>query len=246
MTEKKCARRIIGHMVVRNEADRYLSESLAWLSRHTDAMYVYDDRSTDRTAPLAMQAGAMVRTRTQLTPSFAEDESAFRQAGWEWMTERARLTEDDWVLCIDADEFLVATDADEARSVRQLLEQSADQGMTVTFPVAEIFATFDVLERRIDGYWKAITADRFARWVPDPAFMERCEGGGSLPRAARFARPGISTALTILHFGYARPDDRQAKYQRYSKGRGHNLTHVGSIIRPPQLEPWTGQNPWES
>ena len=51
--------------------------------------------------------------------------------------------------------------------------------------------------------------------------------------------------LTLLHAGYAHPDDREAKYARYSAhaNNGHNDSHIESILAAPSLKGWNGQMP---
>ena len=46
--------------------------------------------------------------------------------------------------------------------------------------------------------------------------------------------------LQLLHFGYAHPDDRKEKFDRYVSHAGHNLNHVMSILSQPTLQPWRG------
>lgn len=238
--------RIIGHMVMRNEADRYLAQSLSWLRRVCPEIYVYDDRSTDRSVAVASLAGAQVWVRRPSAASFRENESRFRQDAWEWMSTAGALSEEDWVLCIDADEFLVQVSSEARTAVEQqaLLAAQAQFGRPITFDVAEIFALRNgQLMRRTDGYWASISARRFARWDPRTEFVSKVEGGGSLPAVSMYESALDSTALTILHLGYADADDRQAKHARYSGGAGHNPAHVASIIGRPILKPWDGQIP---
>lgn len=231
---------------MRNEADRYLAQSLSWLRRVCPEIYVYDDRSSDRSVDVAGLAGAHVKVRRPSAPSFREDESRFRQDAWDWMSIAGALTEEDWVLCIDADEFLVQATPNARTAVEQqaLLVAQAQFGRPVTFQVAEIFALRNgQLMRRTDGYWATISARRFARWDPRTEFVTRVEGGGSLPALAMHEAALDSEALTILHLGYADAADRQAKHARYSGGVGHNPAHVASIIGRPILKPWDGQIP---
>jgi hypothetical protein len=53
--------------------------------------------------------------------------------------------------------------------------------------------------------------------------------------------------LAIMHFGYARHEDRIAKHARYSTTRGHNPRHIASILTTPQLVRWYDINgPWNA
>jgi glycosyltransferase involved in cell wall biosynthesis len=240
--------RIVMHMVVRNEASRYLKEVLDHHWPFIDDLLVYDDQSTDDTAEVADSWAGAVKVRPDDVPSFREDESAFRQAAWAWMSERGDLHHGDWVLCIDADEFLVG-DLPDPQRVRQILTDHQEAGLPVTFPVAEVFdQRADWLYVRTDGFWSSIMARRFVPWSEhDLDFVSRPEGGGSVPRGLQ-AR-GVMSDLTLLHMGYADPADRRTKYERYSVRagdsfrRGHSSDHVESILRSARTKPWTGVVP---
>lgn len=233
--------KIVAHMVVRNEVGRYLRPCLEWLSTMVDRVYVWDDRSVDGTVHVAADYGE-VAVRSLDAPGFLDDESAFRQAGWQWMSELGHLRLGDWVLSIDADEFLVGNGE---RSVRELLERAAFGGLPVTFNVAEIFGVREGRPLvRTDGFWGSIQARRFVPWTPQHVeFVPRAEGGGSVPRMMAEMPHACSDALTLLHFGYAEAIDRQTKYERYSQGKGHNKMHVESILGPAKTFAWAGQLP---
>lgn len=240
-------RRIIGHMVTRNERNRYLPVSIHWLRHLVDDMFVYDDQSDDGTYEFLHEKVVPAKQRPLDGTSFAEDESAFRSAAWREMEICCVPTPDDWILCIDADEFLLPQNSD-GRSTRGVLRQTIRRAeladhTDITFGVAEVFDFADdgTPLVRTDAFWACIIARRLARWYPDATFPVRCEGGGSLPRARR--ETVERNELAVVHFGYARSEDRQAKYDRYRAGRGHNPRHVDSILRPPILRPWTGPMP---
>lgn len=238
---------LIGHMVIRNEMGRYLADSVPWLAELTDGrMLVYDDQSTDGSAAFVAQDCRLpLVVRPEWSPSFEEDESLLRQAAW-WALERSLSpTADDWVLVIDADEFVVDTDpAGDVMSVRDRLAAATIAASAVTFRVAEVFGVDDnewpML--RTDGYWNQILAARLTKWRRDGFFHPRKEGGGSIPSSwpkASFTTKG----LAILHYGYTTPEDRKAKYERYRYGKGHNRVHIDSIQRTPSLTRWVGMNP---
>lgn len=237
---------LIGHMVVRNEKDRYLRQSLAWLAELTDGrLLVYDDQSTDGTAEYVYRDLRLpLVQRSDTTPSFAADESAFRSAGWQALETAFEPTTEDWILVIDADEFLVTTQPDgTSADVAQLIEEETDGATSVTFPVAEIFGLDDDWPLiRADGYWPDIKACRLVRWRPGATFRPRKEGGGSVP--SNWPKPRTtSSVLTILHYGYATAKDRATKFERYHGSDGHNPLHVRSIRTKPTLVRWRGMSP---
>lgn len=229
--------RIIGHMVTHNEYGRYLTQSLPWLQQLCDDVVVFDDQSSDETFEYARSLGVLLSRRSDLSPSFAQNESSLRQEAWWVMEGLAQPEKDDWILCLDADEFLISDDG-----LRPQLVET--QARSLSMPVDEIFGfgpTGDLLVRR-DGYWGNITASRLARWEDGGIFISRLEGGGSIP-SLWAARAEPTDNIRILHLGYADPADRVNKFERYSKTKGHNQTHIASINGPAHLQPWTGTVP---
>lgn len=236
--------RVIGHMVTRNELDRYLPTTIEWLRELTrDDVLVYDDSSTDDTYGYLQRLGVPVVQRAPGDPSFAENEGVFRMMAWREMEAAAKPTERDWILCIDADELLLGTT--ESSDARALLLQevrfATSAGVNaVTFDVAEAFALVgNRPEIRTDGFWGQIRACRLVRWRNQGRFAPR-DACGSVP-APWTSQDWVSLDLALLHLGYASQADRLAKYDRYIVGSGHNRQHVQSIMTSPMLAPWTGQ-----
>lgn len=227
--------RIVGHLCVRNEADRYLKEVLDWHSQILDEIFVFDDQSDDDTAAVASDF-ATVEVRTTGS-GFMEDESAFREQAWTQMEAVMGLEVGDWILCLDADEFFVATSATERKELDWALR---DLGETsVDLRIDEVFDVRDGLPyRRTDGFWGDIHGTRLVKYMPKGHFQQRPMGGGSIPT---YGYANVWDARNedfgILHYGYARPEDRQAKYDRYSNKAGHSSVHIESILQPPTLEP---------
>lgn len=234
-------------MVTRNELGRYLHDTLTWLADLTDnRVLVCDDQSTDGTADyIRNELRLPVVVRPDNVPPFSEDESAFRGASWHALEEAFGLSTDDWVLAMDADEFLVDRSCHGTlETVRAAIARAVTAGeTTVTFTVAEVFGEdADDPVIRTDGYWGHIQACRLVRWRPGGRFHPRVEGGGSVP--SNWPKTRITNGeLAILHYGYATPEDRSVKYQRYRSIRGHSPAHVNSINKPPALRRWLGMPP---
>lgn len=212
---------LIGHIVTRNEADRYLRNVITALQRCTDHILIYDDQSMDGSPDIADDLGCEVHVRPDHAPAFLDHEAEFRQAAWEAMGIRTG----DWIISIDADEFLTG-------DVRDLCS-----GLTKSFKVREVFDNSTGTPMvRVDGYWDQITAARLCEWTSESEFVNRKMGCGSLPEAA-MAKIEQVDQPEIVHFGYAAARDRESKYQRYVGDRNHNPKHVASILQPGDLKP---------
>lgn len=231
--------RVIALMVTKNEADRYLDAVVRWTKEAVDAVVLYDDRSEDDTAQVAANAGAIVGVRQADIPTFMENESQFRMAAWMFAGKYCDLTTDDFVVCVDADEFLLTIDHDSLRegigaAIKCAESESCD---VVDIPVAEVFEMAgDRPLTREDGQWGKIRAARIARWQRKPLFRDAKLAGGSIPQIAgpplRIGDP------VLLHAGYRRYSDRVAKHARYTGVKGHGSNHVRSIMEHGIYTPW--------
>lgn len=239
------SRRVIAHMVVRNEAQRYLEVVLHALVPLVEAIHVYDDLSSDDTVALALDNGARVTRRPPLVPSWAVDEGGFRQGAWRAMEEEMRPCPGDWILAIDADEILVASvplawaiDAAEAAGA-----------CAVVIPIPEVFELIPAAHHfghalpmvRVDGFWKDLSAPRLVAYQEGGTFKRQRLACGSVPQYA-LSGQHLTGALDIelLHLGYATLEDRWDKYRRYAGAPGHNPAHIESILKTPWLVPWHG------
>lgn len=234
--------RILGHMVVRNELDRYLEATVSWLASLVDDLHIHDDRSDDGTYEYLRDRGLSVSQRSS-APTWAEHEGMFRARGWYQMNRALTPREGDWILCLDADELLLGTQPCDTRAVlaEEVAFAVARDISAITFDVGETYRFEGATPMiRVDGYWQHITACRLVAWRPEGVFAVGRQGGGSVPRDwINFDY--TSPTLALLHLGYARPEDRTAKYQRYFGTAGHNARHIESILTQPSLTPWTGQ-----
>lgn len=238
--------RILGTMVMRNEASRYLDCCLSWNSSIVDAVHVYDDASTDDSMQIAMAHGCTVTRRPDDVPSLLVHEGKFRDAAWRAFERALEPEEGDWVLGFDADEFVVSA-KDEVDSLYWACHQADATGVTgLMLPIPEVFATHDSgdfmthPQIRLDGYWGRIQGLRLFRWERGGHFRDVDLGGGSAPTYAEDGFLEESASLWLMHYGYAHPDDRHEKYNRYLTKPGHAPTHVASIVQQPVLQMWTG------
>jgi glycosyltransferase involved in cell wall biosynthesis len=225
---------IYGMICIRNEADRYLETVLAHHVPMLDDLVVYDDCSTDDSARIAARYGRVI-TRSWAVPSFAEHESRFREAGWQALVEELEPRHrQDWILCFDADEFLMAP----PETVRAAVVESDAAGYeAIQVRIHEIFDDSEGPKRRVDGFWGAITAPRLVRYRAGARFLDREMGCGSAPVFSGVACRSFTEQIAIWHLGYLRDEDRLAKYERYVGKPGHSRSHIESILTEPTLEP---------
>lgn len=241
--------RIITHTVMKNEMDRYLPYFLQHVSSFADVAHFYDDNSTDDSyelianSPCVTKEGCALEIgiRGENVPSFLEHESRFRQAAWVDMVDRVKPENGDFVICLDADEFLVSFG-----DIREELNTTTGQALVLT--IVEVFGwNRGIPLVRVDGYWAKIFGCRGVR------YKDSCCNEGNNFRDVRWAGGSVPATYTdlervhsplILHLGYAKKEDQQEKYDRYhNRFGGHSTKHIESILEEPELEPWTGPTP---
>lgn len=218
--------KIYSYVVTKNEADRYLKDCLTSLKEQVDGVCVYDDQSDDDTVDVLRDLNIPHVIRSNIAPSFMEDESVFRQQAWNLMEALFSPKYGDWILTLDADEFL---------RINGSLHGICDEATELTYDALwmHVHEMWGPDQIRIDGYWPTIEALRLVSYRPNGKFLPRKQGGGSIPSyPANVFRTNLAD---ILHYGYFNPDDRMPKYQRYSDTVGHSSQHINSIIEQPML-----------
>jgi len=233
---QKLAKNVVAIMPVRNEADRWLAPVLRNLIPRVNEVLVYDDRSSDNTIEIASSFKAVTVVKRQPgEPSFTQHEGRFRQGLWNAYIDHFAPSEGDWVLTIDADEMLVGR-----------LDVTRYPELSVTMPIPEVWG-FDEYGHpliRTDGYWNEQKAPRLFQHQRGGRFSDKPMASGSTPTYVLNAPTFAVEDLWLLHYGYAEPEDREAKYKRYtSHSFGHNPVHIESILQTPTLETWQGPMP---
>lgn len=241
--------RILGSLVMKNEADRYLESVLEYMTPLFDGVFAWDDQSDDSSVDIADEY-AEVRVRPDSCPSFLEHEGRFRAAAWQSFESAMHPVDGDWVLAFDADEFLVTKKAvnvgNSLRIAIQIAEKTNCIGIVLPFP--EIFDIINGTPHyRTDGLWGTIAGPRLFRYSTGGTFSDKPMGCGAEPTyvgKGKLSRD--NNDLHMLHYGYAEKEDHARKHKIYTEltDHGHNNKHVQSIIESPTLEPWTGQVPY--
>jgi hypothetical protein len=240
--------KVYGLLVMRNEESRYLEHCLSWMVPIFDEVFVFDDQSTDSSAEIALDHGCRVVVRPDQVPSFMTHEGLFRLASWKaFMSVVKPKADQDWVLSFDADEFLVSDSGDTRQAVDLAVNYATRKNRAgVVLPVPEIFKVDESGHySRTDGYWGNIRGPRLFEIRDNATWRQKAMGCGSEPEYV-VLRPPLqdSCGLHLLHYGYAKDEDKKLKYERYASiDHGHNDSHINSIIKKPTLELWRGPTP---
>ena len=194
-------------MIVRNEADRYLRRALQAHASFIDEAVIVDDASTDGTTGVIQDVLANTRhVIHKLDRSRFSHEIDLRRIQW----ERTLESNPDWILNLDADEVL----EDRARvEIPRLLGNPG--GRVVLF---KLFDFWNETHYRDDAQWTAHQRGwpLMIRYTPDfnYAWRETSLHCGRFP-ANVLELPHVWTDLRVKHFGWARPECRRQKYDRY-------------------------------
>ncbi len=216
-------------LIVFNERHRYLDACIDHLLDFCDQVLIVDDGSTDHTLR-HVQARLDQRIHVcRTTHKFFEHEGIARQTLTDWTLAHHPTH----VISIDADEFVT-----NGQALRALLEENPEQPVW-QLTMEEVWNAGANLSVRIDGGWRPHGVPFV--WKAPPSgekwtMRDRKLACGRVPtqvlHAGGRAKP---TNLSLLHFGWTNPDERQARFDRYTKhdgGRFHASAHLRSIMWP--------------
>lgn len=240
--------RLYGMMVVKDEVNRYLEDCINWNHRYLDQVFVYDDGSTDGTPELCEELGCIVVRRPEDVPSFIEHEGKFRHAAWRAFEQAIKPKLYDWIYAFDADEFLVSNAEPLGKALKRSItsaQRSAQIG--VILPFQEVFQIHEnQFYVRTDGLWRTVRGPRLFQYREGALWSDKPMGCGAEPSyVSKGKLTSKNYGLNVIHLGYARDEDKRAKYDRYSSlaAHGHNDSHIKSIVKKPTLRLWDGQVP---
>ena len=220
-------------MIGRNESSRFLEEVLSRLSEQVDKIIFTDDFSTDDTPQIASKYAEVFQTSEQL---FNVHEGKLRAFAWGNLQNFAKVG--DWIIAIDCDEKLYHT---QDISIREVLKASPYDVVNVRF-----YHMWNATQYRVDKLWTPNNSSRIFRFLDNGGFLNRRLACGSEPSYVSEwmskRNYWVNSNLIMQHLGYIRDEDKEAKYERYSKldgGEFHQLQHINSIIdKDPILINW--------
>lgn len=198
---------LIGCSLVKNEEGRYLEKVLEQMAKVCDKIIVLDDCSTDNTPEICKEYGAEVFPSIQ--SYWGTDELKQRKRLWELATQVADFG--DWILCLDADETF-----DKPELLRDYIQKANVAGCNcLAFPLYDMW---DVEHYRDDYYWQGHNR----LWPYCVKYEDLDYFWKETPlHCGRFPMNAINKIATcpirIQHWGWAKPEDRREKYERYMK-----------------------------
>jgi hypothetical protein len=222
-------------MVVRNEANRWLSEALRAHRPFIHEAVIVDDASEDDTVELIRREldGIPLRLVRNSTSRFS-NEVELRQQQWQESLE----TQPDWLLILDADEILEPA----ATTVIPDIIRQTDYSL-IGFPLYDFWSSTHYRE---DEWWCAHKSPRpfLLRYTPDLLYRwrETAQHCGRMP-ANVFELPSAALDLRIKHMGWADPKERKrklARYQQLDPEARYGIAHqYRTIMDPcPNLVAW--------
>lgn len=239
--------KIIGSVIARNEADRYLEPCLRALLEWVDEIRLLDDSSTDATQdmlatihdPRIVVHHHEVENRNQHTDFHLHAAARTR------LLHFTLGGDPTYIAAVDADEFVT-----DGAAVRHACERDPD---AVAVNIAEVWqACGDRLCIRQDGGWRShpIAAvwrvQRFRGQVLK--LTDKQTATGRVPDAVHKVK-AVPSGAAQLHFGWTNQAERAERFKRYPPGSGHNDQHVQSILWPDNrvtLEAWEWPASWSN
>jgi hypothetical protein len=218
------------------EAHRWLDRTLRHISGWADQLVCWLDGADPDTTSAVIHGPVPCRVDGSADCRFTTDESLVRNSLCALLDAHAE--EGELIVVIDADEQLTATSSPTSAALRALRADHTYHCWPVTF--LHLW-TPDGSAYRVDGAWAPHAQNRIYRHKTGGRVGRRTLACPAVPSWISQCAP--DSALRMLHYGYARHDDRVAKHQRYmtlDAGAFHARWHLESIITEPQLQAVTG------
>jgi len=199
--------KIIGLMLVRNEEERWLKDVLIRMKLLCDKVIILDDDSTDNTAQICRNFNCEVYTSEKSL--WGVNELIQRQKLFQLGISYAN--NNDWLICLDADEVLVIQHISYLKHVMKSVSNGIN-GLAF-----RLYDMWNEKQYRADNLWTAhnrywTMAIRYREnfnyeWIQRPLHCGRFPMNSS-PQT-------MPTFIPIKHMGWSREEDRIKKYNRY-------------------------------
>lgn len=221
-------------VIVRNELHRYLEPCLGHLLEFCDQIVVLDDGSSDGWEKVISDP-KIVRHYHHVDGRQGEPAFHRHAAARNRLLDLTREAEPDWVLAIDADEFI-----SDGAALRATCEDASKNPQTgvVSVEISEVWqACEEVLCTREDGGWRSHPIGcvwRPSVFPPSGFLSDKGHATGRVPDIIH-ARPAVHSGAYLLHFGWANLSERSERFARYRDGDGgrfHAAAHIESILWP--------------
>lgn len=227
--------RITLSMIMKNEGDRYLKDVLLAAREYITDAVIIDDSSTDNSVEIAHEILKGIPHKIIQNPrSLFANEVNLRKLQW----DETIKTNPDWILNLDADEIFELSFKDEIKNILKIKEVEA-----VAF---RLYDLWDENHYRDDQYWCAHRYPRIFlfKYKPDTNYQwkEQAQHCGRFPYTV-YNFKTFQSHLRLKHYGWAKHEDRLAKYKRYQDldpdAKYGWKEQYESILDPnPHLIPW--------
>lgn len=231
--EKK---RITLAMIMRNEADNYLEPMLKSVREYITDAVIIDDQSDDQSVALCEKLLEGIPLKLiKNTQSLFSNEHLLRKQLWDETVK----TDPDWILLLDAGEIF------EERFKEKVKELIANDEIDVYY--FRLYDFWDENHYRADHLWRAHEFFRpfLIRYHPESiyTFKQSAQHCGRMPLVIYQWRNLAISDLRLKHYGWAKKENRERKYERYLKldpqGTCGSMAQYLSILdENPSLIEW--------
>lgn len=220
--------KLIVGAIIKNEADRYLTQFLDTIKQFADEIIIVDDGSTDDSKEICKKYTDNVFDSESL---FVKDESILRKLLWDKCIEFVDDKFNTWISILDADELITE------KSLQYIREIIEDANLTEADSIGyHFYDMWDINHFRDDVYWCAhrsptvhiIKYNLYKNYVWNNKKLH-C---GRFPKNA-FCNIYASN-IKVKHMGYITLESRKKKYESYMKldgnGRYGIMEQYNSIL----------------
>ena len=218
--------KIVLSMIVKNEANNFLTEVLTSAIEYVDEVVIIDDASDDNTVELCEEILKDIPHRIiKNKVSMFSVEYKLRMKQW----RETLKSNPDWILFLDADDIF---ENKMKTSIRELVKNT-----DVDLFCFRYYDMWNKYEYRSDEYWQGHLHYRpmLLRYQPKfpYRFRKTKQHCGTLPKNV-FLQNYCNSDIRCKHMGWSREIDRKRKYDRYmkldGKGKFGNIKQYESIM----------------